>query len=330
MKFTLNADELPQMEAHLRSHKWIAPDEQLISAKKAGEGNMNYTLRVRSNFRSFILKQSRPYVEKYPQVPAPVERALVEAKFYETIQQDVRLYDYTPELVAKDPENYLIQLEDLGSSEDFSFLYQKEKDIKVEEIKELAEFLSILHGEFNSEKITPNIPNRDMRALNAEHIFNYPFLEENGFNLDDVSPGLQEIAMSYKTDAAFKARVGELSKYYLEDGPTLLHGDFYPGSWLQTIRGVKVIDPEFGFFGIPEFDLSVWIAHFHMAEQAQTSIDQILTNYEFSSNLNTDVLEALVGVEIMRRLIGLAQLPLSLDLAEKEGLLTEAHRLIMK
>ncbi|MEL6256503.1 MAG: aminoglycoside phosphotransferase [Bacteroidota bacterium] len=330
MKFTLNADELTQMEAHLRSHKWIAPDEQLISAKKAGEGNMNYTLRVRSNFRSFILKQSRPYVEKYPQIPAPIERALIEAKFYETIQQDVRLYDYTPELVAKDPENFLIQLEDLGSSDDFSFLYQKGKQIKPEEIKELAEFLSILHGEFNSDKITPNISNRDMRALNAEHIFNYPFLEENGFNLDDVTPGLQELAMSYKTDDAFKSKVGELSKYYLEDGPTLLHGDFYPGSWLQTIRGVKVIDPEFGFFGIPEFDLSVWIAHFHMAEQEQANIDQILVDYAFTSNLDTGVLEALAGVEIMRRLIGLAQLPLTLGLAEKENLLKEAYRLIMK
>ena len=42
-----------------------------------GEGNMNYTLRVRTNGRSIILKQARPWVEKYPVIDAPDERAVV-------------------------------------------------------------------------------------------------------------------------------------------------------------------------------------------------------------------------------------------------------------
>ena len=35
----------------------------------AGEGNMNVVLRLKTQKRSFILKQSRPYVQKYPSLP---------------------------------------------------------------------------------------------------------------------------------------------------------------------------------------------------------------------------------------------------------------------
>ena len=35
----------------------------------AGEGNMNVVLRIKTNKRTFILKQSRPFVQKYPDLP---------------------------------------------------------------------------------------------------------------------------------------------------------------------------------------------------------------------------------------------------------------------
>jgi len=329
MNFILAAEELAEMQAYLRRKKWIAPDEDLISAKKPGEGNMNYTLRVRTNFRTFILKQSRPYVEKYPQVAAPKERALIEAKFYELIQTEEKLYNFTPELVDVDEVNFLIQLEDLGDYEDFSFLYQSDKLILEEELLQLGDFLSHLHSEFNSNKIKPTIENRAMRNLNAEHIFNYPFLVENGFDLDTINPGLQEVAMTYKTDEGFKRKLKELSAYYLDNGPTLLHGDYYPGSWLKTLEGVKIIDPEFGFFGRSEFDLSVWIAHFLMGEQEGDVRSRILEVYDPKEEIDLQVLDQLTGVEVMRRLIGLAQLPLSIGLEKKSQLLKEAYRLIM-
>lgn len=329
MEFLLHAEELPQMQAYLREKKWIGPDEDLISAKVPGEGNMNYTLRIRTSFRTFILKQSRAYVEKYPHVPAPKERAVIEGQFYEMIQEDLQLHGYTPELIAMDPENNLLQLEDLGDYPDFTFLYKEGKVITDQEIEQLAEFLSLLHGGFNTHTVEPEIENRAMRELNAEHIFTYPYLEENGFDLHTITPGLQEVAMIYKTDDKLKSRLAELRKLYLENGPTLLHGDFYPGSWMQSLYGVKVIDPEFGFFGPAEFDLSVWRAHFMMAGQSEAALEKILKDYQYTSKIDPKLMHALSGVEILRRLIGLAQLPLELSLEKKEHLLRKAHTLVM-
>ncbi|MFK7926327.1 MAG: phosphotransferase [Bacteroidia bacterium] len=329
MNFFLNADEPEALASYLLEHKFIAPDEKIVSAAIPGEGNMNYTLRIRTNFRSFIIKQSRDYVEKYPSIPAPRERALIEGQFYELTQSNPKLREYQPEINAVDPENSVILLEDLGQSNDLSLLYKEEKEIDLDDLRGLIDYISELHNQFNTSTVDARISNMKMRELNAEHIFNYPFLEDNGFDLDSITPGLQAVAMRYKKDETFKAKVKDLSKHYLTDGKTLLHGDFYPGSWLKTDNGIRVIDPEFCFFGPAEFDISVMIAHMKMAQQDPSVEAEIMALYVEPAGFFTALMEQLVGIEIMRRIIGLAQLPLSLSLEEKESLLEEAYHLII-
>lgn len=327
--FVLRAEELPELESHLKQHKWIAPDEHLISASIPGAGNMNYTLRIRSNFRTFIVKQSRSYVEKYPQIPAPAHRVVTEGRFYELIQEDDILRSFTPELSALDPDNNMIMLADLGNSSDLSVLYEEGNQLLIEELDEIIRFISVLHLHFHDVDTSYDFRNVGMRNLNAEHIFRYPFMEDNGFDLDTITPGLQAEAMRYKQDAGLKEKVASLSTIYLADGETLLHGDYYPGSWLRTYDGIRIIDPEFGFFGRAEFDVSVMLAHLIMARQPAALIQQLRSQYQAGPKFDWELTDQLAGVEIMRRIIGLAQLPLALDLAQKAALLNQAYQMII-
>ncbi len=330
MAFTLDANDLTGLTAYLRERKWIAPDESISSAEKPGEGNMNYVLRVRTNFRSFIIKQARNYVEKYPSIPAPAERADIEGKFYELIQQNPILRSFTPEMNNLDLDHHVLTMEDLGSSSDFLFLYKEGKTLDIEALRQLIQFLSVLHQEFTNETVTASMENRAMRQLNAEHIFNYPYLEDNEFNLDEVLPGLQDLALTYKTDQALKSRIKALGDRYLTDGKHLLHGDYYPGSWLKTLAGdVKVIDPEFCFLGPAEFDLSVTMAHLIMADQPESIRMEAMAVYKQPEKFDMKLMNQLTGVEIMRRIIGLAQLPLSADLEGRKEMLKTAYALIM-
>jgi 5-methylthioribose kinase len=155
-------------------------------------------------------------------------------------------------------------------------------------------------------------------------------LEENGFDLNSIQEGLQELALPYKKDASLKKQVEFLGSLYLSKGKYLLHGDYYPGSWLKTETEIKIIDPEFCYYGSREFDLGVLMAHLYLTKQKQSTIDYVISDYYASSELNSSILNGFIGVEIMRRLIGLAQLPLKMDLKTKGELMQFAHKLIMK
>jgi 5-methylthioribose kinase len=156
---------------------------------------MNYTLRVRTANRSLIVKQARGYVEKYPSIAAPVERATMEGLFYREIAQNPELRAAMPELLAVDETENLLLLEDLGEAADFTSCYQPGQLIQADEMTALTTYLSVLHNQFLSDHPQAAFANHGMRALNHEHIFVYPFLVDNGFNLDTVQPGLQALAL---------------------------------------------------------------------------------------------------------------------------------------
>lgn len=324
--YFLNPENIADVEVFLRSHNWLGLDEGITFLEKAGEGNMNLTLRVQARERSFIIKQARPWVEKYPQIDAPADRAIIEGTFYSIICGNKKLKGLTPEIIGVDIDSFFLVMEDLGESSDYTDLYQQGKVIHENELIALMEFLNELHTNFKGEKLK----NTKMRELNHEHIFVYPFLEENGFNLDDIEPGLQEAAMLYKTDKHLKEVAKELGQKYLANGDYLLHGDYYPGSWLRTSKGTRIIDPEFGFSGPREFELGVMLAHLKMAEQTQQVQDRVVALYEHSAELDGHLLSQFIGIEIMRRIIGLAQLPLSINLEKKKELLQEAHNLLLE
>ncbi len=290
---------------------------------------MNVVVRVSTDRQSFILKQARPWVQKYPQVPAPMERIEVEARFYQQIAGEATLTRFAPGLIGFDPAQYLLALEDVGAGTDFTFLYQPGQTIGTTDVAALLEFLSALHAVRISADLPVFPENRAMRSLNHEHIFNFPFRQDTGFDLDSVQPGLQALAFPYQGNPALNRKIADLGEVYLQPGPALIHGDYYPGSWLKTPTGTRVIDPEFSFFGQPEFDLGVMLAHLKLAQQDDTVTQQVLTHYRPTAELNQALLQGFVGTELLRRLIGLAQLPLSLSLGEKKVLLDEAASLIL-
>lgn len=329
--FILNNKEISHLTTFLNSKAFLSSEEIVEKLSIPGAGNMNYVLRVKTNKRSFIIKQARNYVEKYPQIVAPISRVLVEAAYYKKVKRNNNLQQLMPNLLLLDEENSILILEDLGDGKDFSFLYDSDKKLTVLEIKELIFYLSELHSQFKNKNSEAIFQNLEMRKLNYEHIFIYPFLEDNGFNLDTIQHGLQEIALKFKTDSKLKSRVEAVGKHYLENGNELLHGDFYPGSWLKTKNGIKIIDPEFSFYGSLEYDLGVFIAHLHLSQHNKEIIKYAYDTYIGYRKLDTTLLENYIGVEIMRRLIGLAQLPISKrSLKSKENLLNFSYNLLLK
>ena len=328
----LDLQQPDKTKEYLVSQGWIGSAEEITGIEKAGEGNMNLVLRITTRDGSFIIKQSRPWVEKYPQIAAPEDRLLVEVAFYKAAQSIQEVADWMPNLLQVDQSNRIAQFEDLGTASDFTSVYSSPSSIE-KHLPDLCSWLSALHAGTFTEATKHALVNQDMRVLNHEHIFHFPLVRDNQFDLNAITPGLQREGDRLKQSFRFVDTVNELGKRYLKAGTNkrdvLLHGDYYPGSWLDTQSGVRIIDPEFGYFGDPEFDVGVFMAHMLMAGCPEEIVYTILDYYEAPRSFSQTMAFQYAGVEIMRRLIGVAQLPLDADLETKALLLNQAKRLVV-
>lgn len=339
-EFFLSIDDIPTLLDYLREWNLLDNDEDIVSASPPGQGNMNCVVRVVTNKqRSFIVKQSRPWVEKYPSIAAPRDRIIGEARFYQAVAATQRAAARMPRLLLCDEKACVMVLEDLGSAKDFTTIYREDELLDDQTVSELCDWLSTLHTIDADQDAFTNL---EMRRLNHEHIFAFPLNPANGLPLDEFAPGLSAIAQQLQKDAAYVAEVTRLGEVYLGNLPStlncLLHGDFYPGSWLETgdnssaqhSGDLRIIDPEFSFCGPPEFDVGVLMGHLHLSNQPVRTVESVRSFYTPSSGFDWRLANQFAGVEIMRRLIGVAQLPLTASLETKQRLLETSRRLVLE
>ncbi len=307
MTFILDPIDLAAIEAQITHLGWPI-DLPLLSADSITGGNMNKTVRIRSSQSSHILKQSRPFVVKYPSIPAPIERATIEAAFYQAIAPVAAIASHMPLLHGYDPESHLLWLEDISGAAD------QTQPLTTSQAIELTAYLNALHHLSLPAAQHATFANRAMRSLNHEHQYDFPLRPDNGLDLDAITPGLSAAAADLKADTAYCERVHDLGKLYLADGPVLLHGDFFPGSWLSSSKGLHVIDPEFCFLGPAEYDLGIFLAHLEFMGKEEL---WPLVMEHYRHDIDWTLARAFAGAELMRRLIGVAQLPLTANLDQK-------------
>ena len=324
----INTLSIESINKYLLGTNLLIQGEKVINTSVPGEGNMNLVLRLyTSKKRTLIFKKSFNYVKKYPQVSAPINRVNMEVFFYELIKNTNEVAQKTPSLLFHDKKNNVVIFEDLGDSKDYSFLYNLNEKLNEAEFNSLIDFLISLH-KVPKQKYK-ELDNIEMRKLNHEHIFSFPFNVDNGFDLNLIQEGLADLALSYQKDEELKELIKLAGEKYLENGKKLLHGDFYPGSWLKTKEGIKIIDAEFAFHGCAEFDLAILVAHCKMTNQEESLLFNASARYKEHHVIDDKLVNSFVGIEIFRRLIGLAQLPLNISLNKKKELLEKAYGLVI-
>lgn len=309
----------------------MANDDAVQSVGPAGDGNMNCTLRVVTMRHSLVVKQGRPWVEKYPQIPAPPDRTLVEAAFYERVAGQPHVAGRMPRFIGVDRASRVLAVADCVGFTDLTPIYAG-ATLEATTLATLLAYLAALHALPIAEPAAPPVANRAMKALNHEHMFVIPLRGDDALaaRLEETTPGLADAARSLARDHAYLEAVGTLGDSYLHGAPrALVHGDYFPGSWLAKAGEVVVIDPEFCFGGAPEFDYGVMAGHLLLAGQSTALIRRVAAAAA-SAGADTAVVAGFAGVEVMRRLIGVAQLPtLERPLAAKRALLDESRRLVL-
>ena len=327
--FRLDLAGASRVEVELRRLGILDNGEEVLQVLVAGDSNMNVVRRVVTGRQSVVMKQSLPWVARYPQFAAPADRALREREFYELVAIEPLLARQMPQLYAVDPDLRLLVFEDLGPAADLTEYYQG-MPISLRDLLVMVKFLAVLHERFRGLPEERRIRNREMRALNEPHLFQIPLAPDNGLDLDQREPGLAALAEPLKQNDALVRGVRNLGlQHYRTDGEALLHGDFFFGAMLSTPAGLRIIDAEFCFFGPAEFDVAVLLAHLLMARQPLAIIDGLMTQYSAGPGWRWELVAQMAGMEIIRRLLGYAQLPLPVGLEYKRRLLEVAVSLVL-
>ena len=319
----LDAGDPSGLCAFLTARGWLDPGERMIACTRAGEGNMNLTLRVRTERRSMVLKQARPWVEKYDHIEAPWERSLSERWFYERVASIPEVAGHVPRLLASDPEARVLLLEDLPGARDLTGIYAGER-VEAAELDELALVLRALHDGTAADPPRPDF-NRSMRELNHAHCFVVPLDTGTALPLDRFEPGLSSVRVAFAGDDALHAVAEQMGDRYRSAGGPLVHGDYFPGSWLRTDAGIRIIDPEFCFQGDREIDVACAVAHLVLARQPPAVAQRFLDVYR-SGACDPGAIARYAALEIVRRLIGVAQLPIAPTERWRAAVLARARR----
>ena len=96
---------------------------------------------------------------------------------------------------------------------------------------------------------------------------------------------------------------------------------------MERNDNIYIIDPEFTFLGSKEFDLGIMSGHLILATGQISYLKKICDNYP--DKIDNNEVAIYCAIEIIRRLIGYAQLPIKRSIREKSDLLKLANELII-
>ncbi len=285
--FILNAQTVID---YVRSHP-TARDLIDVSAKLEAEelsdGNLNFVFRVfetGNRAKSILVKQGVPYLrvagESWRLSPT---RAGFEARALNLEHQFAS--GFVPVPYWFDEMMFVNAMEDLRFHE-----VMRKPMVNRVRFKNLGatigEFLArTLFGtsdfgmEAKAKKVLmTQFANTELCEITEDLIFTEPFepvLLEGKINRNQFDPGIRPALEKLQSDLELKAKVAKLKYHFMTSSQALLHGDLHTGSIMASQpdenhnADIRVIDPEFAFFGPIGFDVGLFVANLFLNASAQ-------------------------------------------------------------
>lgn len=300
-----------QLPGFLADRGLVAPGTPL-EVEPAGDGNINWVRRARAaDGRSFIVKQARPALERFPEYRVATDRIVFERRYYE-LAAKLPEAEICPEILDFDECERVLIMEDLGDAERLDHALARGADVGPTAVR-LARFLGAVHAT-TSPGLADRFDNRELPRLHGAHIFELP-LRENDFPLP---PELARAAARLRADGELVAIADALHARYGERRGALVHGDVQAGNVLLTPKGPKLLDAEIAHVGDPAFDVGILVAHLLVEAVAsgrgEAALPVVRSAWRAYRERLGGVLEVpfadvarYAGIELLRRTIGAAR-----------------------
>lgn len=251
-----------------------APADWRVS--EVGDGNLNLVFIVEGPAGSVIVKQALPYVRLVGDSwPLPLRRAFFE--YNALVRQEARDPGVVPRVMHFDEEQALIVMERLHPH-----IILRDQTIAGKTVEGLGSTMGVFcartafRGSDLSMAAAQKKADVALFAGNAalcditeSLVFTDPYFVAN-LNRH-TSPQLDSVVAELRADAALKIEVQHMKRAFTAKAETLCHGDLHAGSIMVTGVEVRVIDPEFAFYGPMGFDIGMLMGNYLMAYHSMSA-----------------------------------------------------------
>jgi len=261
-----------------------------LESQEIGDGNLNLVFRVcekggeQGGEHSLLVKQALPYLRVAGEGwPLSKARAGFEARALE--QQHKAASGRVPQPKWFDEDMAVNAMEDLRR-------HQVMRAPMVARVRfpglgrTVGEFLAATlfsTSDFalpsaEKKRLSAQFVNLELCELSEALIFTEPFYSRPSRNR--YSSALEAEVQNLWADAELREQVAQLKLRFMTDAQALLHGDLHTGSLMATLPDahgpdaqgpcdIRVIDPEFAFFGPMGFDVGLFFANLLLNAVAQ-------------------------------------------------------------
>ena len=233
---------------------------EVLSVKEIGDGNINYVFMLKSETtgKSVVVKQADTLLRSSGR-PLDINRNRIEADIL-TMQYDL-VPEYIPEIYHYDEVMATLVMEDVSSFKNLRYELENKKsfpnlaeDISTFLVETLLSTTDLVWNRQDKKRLVQDFVNIEMCDISEDLVFTEPYNDykkQNNILAENLSFVTENI---YQNDKLI-AEVAKLRNNYLNNAQALLHGDLHSGSIFVNQQGMKVIDPEFAFYGPMGYDI---------------------------------------------------------------------------
>ena len=234
-------------------------DEKLLS-EEIGDGNINYVFRIKSLDRnkSLVIKQADILLRSSGR-PLDLHRNKIEAAIL-NIEGELaegfvpKIYNYNENMFAlamEDISDYKNLRKELLDGKKFIHLSE---NISTFLAKTLMPTTDLVLSRDEKKKRVQLFTNIELCDITEDLVFTEPYYNYKNRNI--ITQDNEEfVSKTLYNDEKLKANVGYLRNNFMNNTQALIHGDLHSGSIFINSDGIKVIDPEFAFYGPMGYDI---------------------------------------------------------------------------
>ena len=268
-----------------------------LTVKEIGDGNINYIFKVENKIdgKSIVLKQADKLLRSSGR-PLDLARSKIEANILR-IENNLAPH-FVPEIYFYDEIMCVLAMEDISEY----------KNLRTELIAgkifpnfadNISEFLSrtlllttdLFMNKFEKKKNVKEFINPELCDISECLVFTEPY--DNNRNRNIITAGNKEFVENtlYKNEDLHFA-ILKLREKFMNYSQSLIHGDLHSGSIFINEKGIKIIDPEFSFYGPMAYDIGNVIGNLYFPlYRAQFFMEDSKKKEEFINWLEKCILD---------------------------------------